>query len=70
MVSLRDIVQKIGRFFDEGSDELLLPILFFFILFPETQGAKIGYRKESYTNFMLFFTVLFFVLLTSSYANN
>ncbi|HHY23111.1 MAG TPA: hypothetical protein GX527_02595 [Clostridiaceae bacterium] len=70
MVSLHGIVQKLGDFFNEGSDELLLPILFFFMLFPETQETSIGYRKETDKSFILFFVVLFFILLTGSYANS
>ena len=69
MVSLHGIVQKLGDFFNEGSDELLLLILFFFMLFPETQETSIGYRKET-DKVLYFFVVLFFILLTGSYANS
>ncbi|NSW91613.1 MAG: hypothetical protein HPY74_13230 [Firmicutes bacterium] len=68
MGSIQNVFQKLGRFFNEGSDELLLPILFFFLLFPERQESSVDYRKEFDISYVLFFGVLFFILLTGSYT--
>ncbi len=70
MISLRDIVQNLGRFFNEGSDELILPALFFFMLLPEAQETNVSYRKKTDISLILFFGVLFFILLTNSYTNS
>lgn len=71
---LQAFSRKISRFFDEGSDELFLPLIFLFLLISqqsrESEETKEGDERTSGkfdTSTLVFLGVLFAVLVIRSY---